>query len=349
MTDSVGGEEQSLGDFIGVIVSASADGIVAVDDQGIIRLCNPAAEELFGRPAAQLVGSAFGFPLAEGATEIELVLPGRQSQVVEMRITSTTWEDNRLHVVALRDVTRRQKFEQDLHSTLEHQNVVVAIAAHELRNPLAAIAVLADVLRNRQARLSDQQRAEAIDRIAERINYLQALVRKLLTAARIDTAGSPPAPEAVQVLAVVLECLTHFEAEELDLRLSCNPALVVLADRAEFAEMLTNYLENVLVHGSPPTAIRATGRKGLVEISVCDSGPGVPPMFVPQLFERYSREPSAQSHTEGTGLGLWIVRNLAQANGGEAWYEPGQDGGACFCLRLRRARNLVNPTERASP
>jgi len=341
MADAFAGEkkEESPGDFIGLIVSASADGIVAVDDKGIIRLCNPAAEELAARPAAQLVGSAFGFPLAEGATDIDLVLPGGRSQVVEMRVTSATWEDKRLHVVALRDVSRRRKLEQELQATLERQNIVVAVAAHELRNPLAAIAVLADVLRDRQARLSDQQRAQAIDRIAERTNYLQALVRKLLTAARIDTTGAPSAPEPVQVLALVLECLTHIDAEKLDLRLSCNPKLVALVDRAEFAEMLTNYLENALAHGRPPIAIRVTGRRGFIEIRVCDSGPGVPQSFVPRLFERYGREPLAQRHTEGTGLGLWIVRNLAQANGGEAWYEPGQDGGACFCLRLPRTRS----------
>jgi len=66
MADIAPVEETSASEFIQVVVSASADGIVAVDDQGIIRLCNPAAEELLARPATQLVGREFGFPLAEG-------------------------------------------------------------------------------------------------------------------------------------------------------------------------------------------------------------------------------------------------------------------------------------------
>jgi signal transduction histidine kinase len=342
MADIAPVEETSASEFIQVVVSASADGIVAVDDQGIIRLCNPAAEELLARPATQLVGREFGFPLAEGVAEIDLVLPRRRSRVVEMRVTSATWNDRRVHVVALRDMTRRRHLEAELEAALERQNSVIAVAAHELRNPLAAIAALAHTLRDSNATLNEDQRADMIERIAERTDRLQALMRKLLTASRIDAASQVAADQGVPILEFLLEHLSEFEPKNIDVRLSCAPDLLAVVDRGDLGEILTNYLENAVAYGRPPVEIRVTSHKNQVEIRVRDHGPGVPPAFIPRLFERYSRDPHAQLTTEGSGLGLWIARNLAHANGGEAWYEPSQDNGACFSIRLRRDTRSAN-------
>jgi signal transduction histidine kinase len=101
--------------------------------------------------------------------------------------------------------------------------------------------------------------------------------------------------------------------------------------------MLNNYLDNAFAYGRPPVEVRAAGQAGWVEVRVCDGGSGVPDAFASRLFARFSREPRVAGETEGTGLGLWIVRSLAQANGGGAWYEPNPGGGSCFCLRLQRA------------
>jgi signal transduction histidine kinase len=101
--------------------------------------------------------------------------------------------------------------------------------------------------------------------------------------------------------------------------------------------MLVNCLENAFAYGRPPIEVSAAERGDRVELVIRDSGPGVPEEFVPRLFERFTREPGVERRTEGSGLGLWIVRRLARANGGEVRYEPGERGGACFRLSLRRA------------
>ncbi len=98
--------------------------------------------------------------------------------------------------------------------------------------------------------------------------------------------------------------------------------------------MLANYLDNALAYGEPPVEIQAAEREGYAEIQVTDHGPGVPGPFVPHLFERFTRVPGTEDKAEGTGLGLWIVRTFARANGGDAWYEPAGTRGSCFCLRL---------------
>lgn len=318
-----------------MVVAGAADGIVGVDDQGIIRLCNRAAQELLSRPAAGLAGAPFGLPVMAGqTTEVELRLPGGGSRAVEMRAATTMVRGEPLHIVSLRDVTRRKQAERDLEAALERQNVVVAVAAHQLHNPLAAIAMLAHVLRDQQASMRPADRARIIDHIIERTGSLQALVRKLLTASRIDAAAEHPAAIRVLVLDAILERLAVLGDRSEDVRVSCAPDLAVTADPDELAMMLANYLDNAMSYGAPPIEIEAAERDGWAEIRVTDHGPGVPAGFIPRLFERYTRGPASRQMAEGTGLGLWIVASFAAANGGHAWYEPGADAGACFCVRL---------------
>lgn len=318
-----------------LIVTTSADGIVAVDDEGIIRLCNQAAEELLSRPADQLIGTPFGFPLVSGrATEVGLVQPGGRDRVVEMRTLTTTVEGKRVHSVALRDVTLRKQAERELAEVLERQKVVLAVAAHELRSPLSALGMLAQTLADGQQAMTSAERAEIIDRIVRLTIRLQLLVRRLLTAARVETGDIRPKPEIVPVLEVILEQLAEISTNSEDIQVSCSPALAVLTDRAAFSIMLANYLDNSLNYGGPPIEISASRQEGWAEIRVTDHGPGVPASFAPHLFERFTRAPGAAQQTEGTGLGLWIARAFALANGGDAWYEPAGDDGSRFCFRL---------------
>jgi signal transduction histidine kinase len=333
-------------DLSRLIVAASADGIVAVDDQGTIRLCNRAAQELLARPAKDLIGSQFGFPVVAGrSADVELRLPGGRERVVEMRTTSTKLDGENLQIVALRDVTIRKQAERNLETALEQRNAVLAVAAHELHSPLAAIGVLAHVLADQQATQATMPPAEVaqvIDRIIGLTGRLQLLVDRLLTAARIDAAGVRPVPERVSVLEVIMEQLAHIEPKPEDVHVACEPGLTVLADRGEFSIMLANYLDNALAYASPPVKVQAAERHGRAEIRVIDSGPGVPPSFAPELFDRFTRAPATEQRSEGTGLGLWIVRTFAHANGGAAWYEPGDGEGSAFCLDLPLGLDLAS-------
>ena len=325
-----------FGDKAGkAIITASAGGIVAVDGHGCIRVCNPAAEEMFARPAGELLGTTFGYPIAaDRATEIELMLPEGGRRVVEMRVTSTTLEGERLYIASLRDVTRQRRQEQELEAALDREHSVVAVAAHELRNPLAAIGALAHALRDPPGTLTDEQRMVIADRIAERAAYLQTLTRKLLTVSRIDARPESSRPLPVSLLGFILEHLTGFDARSDEVHVSCPASLTALVDPGELSEMLANLLENAFTHGAPPVDVSATVRRGWIELRVCDKGAGVPEDFASQLFERFTRGPNPRAHA-GSGLGLWIVRSLAQANGGDVRHRRRKGGGACFIIRLK--------------
>src|SRR6266702_114988 len=283
----------SAGGVIMAILAASADGLLAVDGRGIVRLCNIAAEELLGRSPGELVGTRLDWDTVPGqACEIELTVADGTDRVLDVRATETIVDGERLRVAALRDVTHRRLSERALQAALERQSAALSVAAHELHSPLAAISVLADLLADRQ----------------------------------------------LTMLEVIIEQLAVAETEPGSITVRCSPGLTVVADRAEFAMMLANYIDNARAYATPPIEVRAAQRDGWAEIQVADHGPGVPESFAPRLFERFARAPQLRHKAEGVGLGLWIVRTFAQANGGDAWYQPGEHGGSSFLLRLPLVR-----------
>lgn len=95
-----------------------------------------------------------------------------------------------------------------------------------------------------------------------------------------------------------------------------------------------NYLSNAVRYGAPPVEVSVATAGDRIEISVTDSGDGVPAEFVDRLFTSFAR--AQQAGRDGTGLGLSIVQGLAEANGGQVFYEPRATGGSCFGLRLAR-------------
>ncbi|WP_063730666.1 PAS domain-containing sensor histidine kinase [Streptomyces sp. RTd22] len=317
--------------------AADPDGIIAIDDRGLILCCNTAAAELFDRPAQQLIGQPFGFPLVpEPPTRIELLRTGGTPVAVDMLLTATTPGDMRLHIATLRDITRRRRAEEGLRAALEHQQVIVGVAAHELHGPLFKLRTMVNTLRTPGSVLSGKQRDEAIDRIGDTTVVLESLLRKLLLATRIDV-GAASFAQIVPLHAFLLERLRELGEKAERVHLDCPERLAVLADPGELAAMVDDYLDNAFAHGLPPVEVCATGQNGWIELRVCDRGPGVPETFVPHLFQRFSRPPHHPPGVGGAGLGLWIVAAFAEANGGRAWHEPNPGGGSCFCLRLTRA------------
>ncbi len=319
-----------------LILAASADGVLAVDEQGVVRYCNRAAEELLGRPPGSLAGSRLGTELGPGqAGELELSLPGGVHRVLEQRVTTAVLDDERLRIVSLHDITHRKQSERALEAALERQSSDLAVAGHELRGPLAAIGVLAHVLADDQITLEPGDRAAVAARVADHAGRLQLLVSRLLTSAQIDAGAATHTRGPVPLAAVIAEQLMAAGREGSEgVTVTCANDLTVLADRDDVAMMLGNYLDNALIYAVAPIEILATAQDGVARIEVADCGPGVPDSFMPRLFERFARAPGAGLRGEGIGLGLWIVRTLARANDGDAWYERGPGHGSRFCLRL---------------
>jgi signal transduction histidine kinase len=133
-------------------------------------------------------------------------------------------------------------------------------------------------------------------------------------------------------LVPVLRAAALSMSEDTDITVESPSALEVIADPVRVQQMLTNLLSNAVKYGKAPISLTVTavGRKALIRID--DSGNGVPAEFQSQLFEQSSRAEGLRA--AGTGLGLYVVKALAEAQGGTAWHENRPGGGASFFFSL---------------
>jgi signal transduction histidine kinase len=214
---------------------------------------------------------------------------------------------------------------------LERQREFVADASHELRTPLtsvlASLELLAEELVGEQA-----ETAQAALRSARRMGRL---VGDLLLLARADAKRVQP-HHPTELDEVVMEAASEIGpmAEDHELQIDAVP-VVVPGARDELHRLVLNLIENAVRHTPPGTHIRASlaRHNGDATLVVEDDGPGVPPELGEHVFERFVR--SGRDGARGSGLGLSIVRAVAQSHGGSVSLEPSTSGrGARFVVRL---------------
>jgi signal transduction histidine kinase len=210
-----------------------------------------------------------------------------------------------------------------------HQSLL-ANASHELRSPLArlkmALAMLDDAPPDQRARLHAE--------IDTNIRELDALVEEVLLASRLDARAAPLQREPVDLVALAAEEAARVQAE-VD---AAQASLVVPGDERLLRRALRNLLENARRYGGDGevSVQLAAGAGGLTELRVCDHGPGVPEAMRERIFEPFFRLPGHAEREGGVGLGLALVRQIAERHGGSVRCEARSDGapGSCFVLSL---------------
>ena len=210
----------------------------------------------------------------------------------------------------------------------------VALASHELRTPATSIYGAAATLRQRAHELEPKQLDALRDLLFEQSDRLRLLVEELLDLSRLDAGSIRIQPERIEVTTRVHRLVEDLFAERVrDMRIRVEAGLVARADPSAFDRIVSNLVANAFRYGEPPVTIEAVQADSGVRVSVEDRGPGVPPEFVPRLFERFTRaQPSGGA--VGAGLGLSIAQSLAQAHGAEISYRPAHPHGARFELEL---------------
>lgn len=346
------------------ILAQMADGVLVLAPDETIRVLNLAAGRMLATDPVAAVGRRLSeVPLdyevqelarrtlrlqTHGQAQLSVGSDGRPPVVA---VASPVVSDRGRPigaVIALRDVGQTQHIQQV-------RQDFVANASHELRTPVAAIRALAETLT--QGALSDPEAAPAfLQQIVQNTENLSRLLDDMLTLSRYESVGSQAAPRPVALdgaMRAAAERLTpQADAKGIALRIQAEPGTEALCSEDGLMEALVNLVDNAVKYtpegGSVELAAHST--QGHVQITVTDTGPGIPAAHRQRVFERFYRVDRARSRAlGGTGLGLSIVKHAVEAEGGEVWVEEGPGGGARFCIVLPRSDGAGGLPEAEAP
>ncbi|MFG1924258.1 PAS domain S-box protein [Cryptosporangium sp. NPDC048952] len=217
----------------------------------------------------------------------------------------------------------------------------VAMLSHDVRQPITGILGYTETLADDWDHLPDQRKQQYLRGIEGAGLRLNRLVEDILTVAQLDAGVLTPKAVPIDLGSALRDAVATLPPDQaLDVTVSVPEGLCVRADAGHLQQIVTNLLGNAVKYGAPPFDLTARGTGSTVELSVCDHGEGVPAEFVPHLFERFSRAETGVATTKrGTGLGLYIVRTLAEAGRIGLGYRPNRPTGACFQVTLPAAES----------
>ncbi|MBW3659613.1 MAG: PAS domain S-box protein, partial [Actinobacteria bacterium] len=212
----------------------------------------------------------------------------------------------------------------------------LSMVSHELRTPLTPILGFSHLLE--RPGVPQRHRERGVVAIRRNARRMLGLVDDLLVYSRASSGQVGAVPSAVDLEALLGSVLDDLDlAGEVDIQVA--PGTHGWIDEGHLGHVVTNLVTNAMKYGDGRARIEAApDGPAHVVLRVVDEGPGVPPEFVPQLFDRFTQASTGDRRTAtGTGLGLAIVRLLTQANGAEVRYRPNQPTGSCFEVRMRAA------------
>jgi two-component system OmpR family sensor kinase len=228
-----------------------------------------------------------------------------------------------------------------LEEGLNHERMFVANASHELRMPLAVLKAELEVSLREHG--DEQALRSAMASAAEETDRMIKLAEDLLLLARAEDGTLPIDAHDLAVEELLAELGARFSpmleraGRSLEIDATGVPTgTAVRADSDRVEQAVANLVDNTLRYGAGPATLSARLGAGAVEIHLTDHGPGFGEEFLPHAFDRFSRADRARSRG-GVGLGLAIVRTIAQAHGGDAGAGSGPDGGADTWLALPQA------------
>ena len=331
------------------------DGILLLDRNGMIRLWNPAAVAITGIEAKDVLGraAADAIPGWQNAADQVPVLtapdPGHDENTVpidtergERWISISGVRFFGGTVYAFRDLTDVRRLE-------EIKADFIATASHELRTPLAAVYGAAQTLLRHDFALDEVGRERFVSLIADESERLGRIVNEILLAnqldsGRVDVEFEPFEP-AELVERVVESIRTHAPPTVTVSHKAAGDLPSISADSDKVRQVLVNLIENAIKY-SPEgghVEVEVEEHDGAVRFGVRDEGLGIAPEDQDRIFEKFYRaDPQMVRGVGGTGLGLYICKELVSRMGGRIWVEPNDGKGSAFFFELQTAEVLAH-------
>ena len=357
------------------LIESNIDALMTTDPLGIITDVNKQMEALTDCTRDELIGAPFknyftdperaeaAIKLVLGekkVTDYELTAHARDGKETVVSYNATTFydRDRRLQGVfaAARDVTERKRFERALQesnvelesakSAAEKANLAksdfLSSMSHELRSPLNAILGFAQLMET-SAPLPTAAQAGRIDQILQAGWHLLNLINEILDLAVIESGKVSLSLEPVSLAEVMSECQTMMEpqAQQRAIAMSFprfDHPVFVWADRTRLKQIVINLLSNSIKYNRSNGTVVVDCRQapaGRVRLSVQDTGAGLDPDKLAQLFQPFNRLGQEAGGVAGTGIGLVVTKQLAELMEGEIGVESTVGAGSVFWLELR--------------
>ncbi|TML61250.1 MAG: PAS domain-containing protein [Actinobacteria bacterium] len=328
------------------MLEAVGDGIFLLDDEGLVRLWNRAAELVTGLGADEVlhrpVGAALPswaelvdrIPVAQGSASPRSVTLPVSVRGRELWLSFVAVRGAGGVVYAFRDLTSERRLE-------EEKTHLVATISHELRTPMAAVYGAAETLIHRDD-LPPELRRELLAMIAAQATRLTVIVESVLLTSRLDRGDVEVEREPVDVTKVAratVEAMRSRLPSAVSLELEAGQDAVNAAGDADrIQQVLVNLLDNAIKYGGGSrVTVRVDRTDGVVRLSVQDSGPGLSSAEQARIFDKFYRAGPQLTRAGGTGLGLYISRELVRRMGGRLDVHSKLGAGATFVLELPRA------------
>ena len=218
----------------------------------------------------------------------------------------------------------------------EFKSTLLDAIAHEFKTPLTSIKAASTAMLSGSLAAESRELATIIDEEADRLSFL---VTEAVRMAQIEPGKIRLDRTPVDVGQLLRRVIRHFQsqADGRELKLMASEGLPrVWADHDLMSLALRQLIDNALKYSPPgsPIDVTAALKDTRVIIRVRDRGPGIPERERERIFDKFYRRPNTKLHVPGTGLGLYIAREITRAHGGEAWVEGGAGGGSEFCVSL---------------
>ena len=360
-----------------IVLNSIEDGVVVVNAQRVIQVFNPSATRLTGWPQAEAIGMDYhavfkiidqqGAPYTDSNNPLSLalgqaktyrdnnaVLISRNNARIAVDISASPLLDEKRQttgVVGIFQDVSQQRLEEQKRAEF------ISTASHEMRTPVAAIEGYLALAMNDKVSKVDPKAREYLVKAHGATKHLGDLFRDLLTSAKVEDGRIMNHPAVIE-MGKYMERLTEdlrFVAQKKGLQLEfimgtpvgtqrpsysrvVQPLYYAKVDPNRLREVITNLFDNAVKY-TPigKITLAVTGDGNIVQISVKDTGSGIPADDLPHLFQKFYRVDNSATRTiGGTGLGLFICRKIVELYNGRIWVESEQGKGSTFFINLPR-------------
>lgn len=370
--DALASEFSQVSEQSEVVINAIADGVIALNGQGTIQLINPAAQQITGwgkqdaltlnyksilklldksdqevTPANDPISQAIATNKETSSHDLSLVTNSGKKILVSV-IVSPVGQPGAGVIVVFRDITLDKREERQ-------QAEFISTAAHEMRTPVASIEGYLGLALNPATAQVDEKARDFINKAHESAQHLGNLFQDLLDVSKADDGRLTNNPKVVDVVAFTHDIVEGLrpKAEEKGLRVlfkpqpddeekvgerRLNPVYYANVDNDHLREVIANLVENAIKYTpNGDVVVDIGGDNEHIQISIADSGIGIPKEDQGHLFQKFYRVDNSDTREiGGTGLGLYLCRRLVETMNGRIWLESEYKKGSTFFVEIPR-------------